>query len=113
MYNLKKKIAKICRYAYKCCSDKINYANKLRMAQLTELELSVLFHVFALKKAQNLFGPNQCFKLALNNMFEALKMQYTCEEVALRIGAILLLLGDFDVSLFEKWVIIVKIKKML
>ncbi|KAI6184693.1 Nuclear receptor domain-containing protein [Aphelenchoides bicaudatus] len=90
------------RYAFKCCSDKVAYANRMRDAQMEDLEQSVLFYLFALKKAQQLFGSNQCFKHAIDQIFTELKTHFSSDgdydEVALKIGNLTLMLGDLGVS---------------
>jgi hypothetical protein len=68
---------------------------------MEELEQGVLFHLFALKTAQQLFGSNFNFKVAVDRIFAEFKNHFSTNgygEVALRIGNLTLMLGELGVS---------------
>jgi hypothetical protein len=79
----------------------MTFANELRDAEMTEIETSVLFQVFALNTARKLFQSNKCFKTALEKLYSDLRFQYTSSnDLALKMGTILLMIGELEV-IFE------------
>ncbi|KAI6223855.1 hypothetical protein M3Y95_00820600 [Aphelenchoides besseyi] len=86
------------RATVKCCSENINSAARLHQMRMDDIELVVLFQIFALNTAIRMFPHRKELRKFLGQTFDEIQHHYlrTFDDFSIRMGSIILMLSQLN-----------------